>query len=166
MNKFFGIFAIMAALLLAGCAAAIHIMLDDQSVTIVADDDDSYDFYVDGKLECRNTYECNFFRSTHSRCQMTIEAKRGEIVLGTLQYGYWDEPPLIVKMLINDQTDRNKCPEGLFGARAKVEINKFIKKQVDAAEMKERLERADNLWNKSPLSSSSKELEKNFSDYP
>ena len=157
MNKFFGIFAIMAALLLAGCAAAIHIMLDDQAVIAEADDNDKYDFYIDGKLECRNTDRCDFWHNTHSRCQKTIEAKRGEIVLGTLQYGYWEEPPLIVKMLINDKTDRNKCPEGLFGARAVVEINKFIKKQVEADDLKERYEKAEILWNTSPLSSSSEE---------
>jgi len=157
MKKSVFIFAAIATLLLAGCAAAIHIVLDDQDVSIEADDNGKYDFYVDGKLECRNTDRCDFWHNTHSRCQKTIEAKRGEIVLGTLQYGYWEEPSFIVKMLINDKTDRNKCPEGLFGARAIVEIDKILKKQVDDKERKERLERAATLWNTSPLSSSSAE---------
>ena len=157
MKKSVFIFAAIATLLLTGCVDALHIVLDDQDVSIEADDNGKYDFYVDGRVECRNTDRCVFWHNTHSRCQKTIEAKRGEIVLGTLQYGYWEEPSFIVKMLINDKTDRNKCPEGIFGARAIVEIDKILKKQVDDKEMKERLERAATLWNTSPLSSSSAE---------
>ena len=159
-NISFALAAIAAASLTTGCASVLHSTLKMQHVTIVADDDDSYDFYVNGALKCENTNECDVYRSTYSRCQMTIEAVRDKVVLGTEKYGYWDEPTLL-DLMLQDDDDRDKenlCPEGFFsGAQAVVRIDPEIKARVSAAREKAWREGPNASWEKSPLSSSSAE---------
>lgn len=148
------------ALLHTGCASVLQSTLKIQHVTIVADDDDSYDFYVNGVLKCENTSECDVYRSTYSRCQMTIEAVRDKVVLGTEKYGYWDEPNFIDLMFRDkeDEEKENKCPEGFFsGAQAVVRIDPEIKARVSAAREKAWTESPNASWETSPLSSSSAE---------
>ena len=143
---------------LTGCASVVLSTFKMQRVTIVADDDDTYDFYVNGKLECENTNECDFYRSTYSRCKMTIEAARDNVILGTEKYGYWDEPNFIDLMFRDDDDEEKekKCPESLFGgARAVVEIDQEAKKRVSAARQKAWTEKPDIQWETSPFSSSS-----------
>ena len=142
---------------LTGCASVVLSTFKMQRVTIVADDDDSYDFYVNGNLECKNTNECDFYRSTYSRCKMTIEAARDNVILGTEKYGYWDEPNFIDLMFRDKDDDEKekKCPEGIFsGAQAVVTIDQDAKKRVSAAREKAWLEKPNANWEVSPLSSS------------
>ena len=143
--------AIVAAPFLSGCAALMHIALDDQLITISANDDDEYDFYVDGNLVCGATDECDFYRSQDKPCQMIIEARRGDLVYGQAYYGYWDEQPRIIGMM--GEQDVNKCPETVRGADVIVEIDPAIKAREEALRRKVR----DAQWQKSPLSSSSGE---------
>ena len=148
------------ALLHTGCASVFFSTVNIQPVTIVADDDDEYDFYVNGVLKCENTSECTVYRSTYSRCQMTIEAVRDKVVLGTEKYGYWDEPSFIEQMFRDKDDDEKekKCPEGFFsGAQAVVRIDPEIKARVSAAREKAWTESPKASWEKSPLSSSSAE---------
>ena len=151
--KYFVLFVLLAAVLnLTGCASVFLSTFNLQQVTIVADDDDAYDFYVNGKLKCENTNVCEFYHSTYSRCQLTIEAKRGDVVLGTERYGYWEEPPLLLQILVDDDTDKSKCPEDLFGgAQAVVEIDQDVKKRVKAANQKRWVEKPDIQWKTSTL---------------
>lgn len=148
------------ALLHTGCAPLLHSTLKIQQVTVVADDDDTYDFYVNGVLKCENTSVCDVYRSTLSRCQMTIEAVRDKVVLGTEKYGYWDEPNFIDLMFRDkeDEEKENKCPEGFFrGASAVVTIDKELKERVHIAREKAWTEKSNASWETSPLSSSSGE---------
>ena len=148
------------ALLHTGCASVLQSTLKIQHVTIVADDDDSYDFYVNGVLKCENTSECDVYRSTYSRCQMTIEAVRDKVVLGTEKYGYWDEPNFIDLMFRDkeDEEKENKCPEGFFsGAQAVVTIDKELKERVHIARERAWTEKSTASWEASPLGSGSAE---------
>ena len=134
--KYFVLFVLLAAVLdLTGCASVFLSTFRLQQVTIVADDDDAYDFYVNGKLKCENTNVCEFYHSTYSRCQLTIEAKRGDVVLGTERYGYWEEPPLLLQILVDDDTDKSKCPEEWEGEAIHVivEIDPDIDGREDSA---------------------------------
>ena len=133
------ILATVTAPFLSGCAALMHIALDDQLITISANDDDEYDFYVDGNLVCSTTDECDFYRSQDKPCQMIIEARRGDLVYGQTYYGPWE--------------DEKKCPETVRGADIIVEIDPAIKAREEALRRKVR----DAQWQKSPLSSSSGE---------
>ncbi len=148
------------ALLHTGCASVFFSTVNIQPVTIVADDDDEYDFYVNGVLKCENTSECTVYRSTYSRCQMTIEAVRDKVVLGTEKYGYWDEPSFIEQMFRDKDDDEKekKCPEGIFsGAQAVVRIDQEIKERVNAAREKAWREGPNASWDTSPLGSGSAE---------
>lgn len=148
------------ALLHTGCASVFFSTVNIQPVTIVADDDDEYDFYVNGVLKCENTSECTVYRSTYSRCQMTIEAVRDKVVLGTEKYGYWDEPSFIEQMFRDKDDDEKekKCPEGFFsGAQAVVRIDQEIKERVNAAREKAWREGPNASWDTSPLGSGSAE---------
>ena len=148
------------ALLHTGCASVFFSAVNIQHVTIVADDDDEYDFYVNGVLKCENTSECTVYRSTYSRCQMTIEAVRDKVVLGTEKYGYWDEPNFIDLMFRDkeDEEKENKCPEGFFrGASAVVTIDKELKERVHIAREKAWTEKSTASWEASPLGSGSAE---------
>ena len=147
------IFTVVAALFLNGCASIFFSTLNLQHVTVVADDDDAYDFYVNGILKCENTNECDFYRSTISRCQLTIEAKIDEVVLGTEKYGYWKEYSFIEQMFRNKDDDEKekKCPEGLFsGAQAVVKIDQETKKRESAARERACLKNSDTQWEASP----------------
>lgn len=159
-NISFALAAIAAASLTTGCASVLQSTLKIQHVTIVADDDDSYDFYVNGVLKCENTSECDVYRSTYSRCQMTIEAVRDKVVLGTEKYGYWDEPSFIEQMFRDKDDDEKekKCPEGFFsGAQAVVTIDKELKERVHIAREKAWTESPNASWEASPLGSGSAE---------
>jgi hypothetical protein len=148
------------ALLHTGCASVFFSTVNIQPVTIVADDDDEYDFYVNGVLKCENTSECTVYRSTYSRCQMTIEAVRDKVVLGTEKYGYWHEPSFIEQMFRDKDDDEKekKCPEGIFsGAQAVVRIDQEIKERVNAAREKAWREGPNASWDTSPLGSGSAE---------
>ena len=152
-RKTFYTFAVFAALFLNGCASIFFSTLNLQHVTVVADDDDAYDFYVNGILKCENTNECDFYRSTISRCQLTIEAMRGNVVLGVEKYGYWEEPNFISRMFRNKDDDEKekKCPEGLFsGAQAVVKIDQETKKRESAARERAWLKNSDTQWEASP----------------
>ena len=152
------IFTVVAALFLNGCASIFFSTLNLQHVTVVADDDDAYDFYVNGILKCENTNVCDFYRSTISRCQLTIEAMRGNVVLGVEKYGYWEEPNFISRMFQKDDSDKYKCPEGLFsGAQAVVKIDQETKKRESAARERAWLKNSDTQWETSPLRSNSAE---------
>jgi len=147
------IFTVVAALFLNGCASIFFSTLNLQHVTVVADDDDAYDFYVNGILKCENMNECDFYRSTISRCQLTIEAKIDEVVLGTEKYGYWKEYSFIEQMFRNkdDGEKEKKCPEGLFsGAQAVVKIDQETKKRESAARERAWLKNSDTQWEASP----------------
>ena len=152
--KYFAVFVLFAAVLnLNGCASIFFSTLNLQHVTVVADDDDAYDFYVNGILKCENTNECDFYRSTISRCQLTIEAKIDEVVLGTEKYGYWKEYSFIEQMFRNKDDDEKekKCPEGLFsGAQAVVKIDQETKKRESAARERAWLKNSDTQWETSP----------------
>jgi hypothetical protein len=159
-RKTFYTFAVFAALFLTGCASIFFSTLNLQHVTVVADDDDAYDFYVNGILKCENTNECDFYRSTISRCQLTIEAKIDEVVLGTEKYGYWKEYPFIEQMFRNKDDDEKekKCPEGLFsGAQAVVKIDQETKKRMNAARERAWLKKSETQWETSSLRSNSAE---------
>lgn len=148
------------ALLHTGCASVFFSTVNIQPVTIVADDDDTYDFYVNGVLKCENTSVCDVYRSTYSRCQMTIEAVRDKVVLGTEKYGYWDEPSFIEQMFRDKDDDEKekKCPEGFFsGAQAVVRIDQEIKGRVSAAREKAWTQSPNASWEASPLGSGSAE---------
>ena len=154
------IFTVVAALFLNGCASIFFSTLNLQHVTVVADDDDAYDFYVNGILKCENTNVCDFYRSTISRCQLTIEAMRGNVVLGVEKYGYWEEPNFISRMFRNKDDDEKekKCPEGLFsGAQAVVKIDQETKKRESTARERAWLKNSDTQWETSPLRSNSAE---------
>lgn len=154
------IFTVVAALFLNGCASIFFSTLNLQHVTVVADDDDAYDFYVNGILKCENTNVCDFYRSTISRCQLTIEAMRGNVVLGVEKYGYWEEPNFISRMFRNKDDDEKekKCPEGLFsGAQAVVKIDQETKKRESAARERAWLKKSETQWETSPLRSNSAE---------
>ena len=159
-RKTFYTFAVFAALFLTGCASILHSTFHLQQITVVADDDDAYDFYVNGILKCENTNECDFYRSTISRCQLTIEAKIDEVVLGTEKYGYWKEYSFIEQMFRNKDDDEKekKCPEGLFsGAHAVVKIDQETKKRMNAARERAWLKKSETQWETSPLRSNSAE---------
>ena len=148
------------ALLHTGCASVFFSTVNIQPVTIVADDDDEYDFYVNGVLKCENTSECTVYRSTYSRCQMTIEAVRDKVVLGMEKYGYRDEPSFIEQMFRDKDDDEKekKCPEGFFsGAQAVVRIDQEIKGRVSAAREKAWTQSPNASWEASPLGSGSAE---------
>ena len=158
--SYLSIFALLAfcALLHTGCASVFLSTFNLQQVTIVADDDDTYDFYVNGNLKCENTSVCDIHRSTVSRCQMTIEAARDGVILGTEKYGYWDEPNFIDLMFRDKDDDEKekKCPEGLFGgAHAVVKIDQETKERVKAAKERAWREGPNASWETSPLSSNS-----------
>ena len=149
------IFTVVAALFLNGCASIFFSTLNLQHVTVVADDDDAYDFYVNGILKCENTNVCDFYRSTISRCQLTIEAMRGNVVLGVEKYGYWEEPNFISRMFRNKDDDEK---EGLFsGAQAVVKIDQETKKRESAARERAWLKKSETQWETSPLRSNSAE---------
>ena len=154
-------FVLFAAVLnLTGCASVFLSTFNLQQVTIVADDDDAYDFYVNGNLKCENTNVCDIHRSTVSRCKMTIEAVRDGVVLGTEKYGYWEEPSFIEQMFRDDDDDEKekKCPAGLFsGAQAVVKIDQEIKARVSAAREKAWTGKNNASWETSPLSPNSAE---------
>lgn len=148
------------ALLHTGCASVFFSTVNIQPVTIVADDDDEYDFYVNGVLKCENTSECTVYRSTYGRCKMAIEAARDGVILGSEKYGYWEEPSFIEQMFRDEDDEKKelKCPEGLFsGAQAVVIIDQEIKERVNAAREKAWREGPNASWDTSPLSSSSAE---------
>ena len=155
ITKSFLVFVLFAAVLsLTGCASVFFSTFNMQHVTIVADDDDAYDFYVNGNLKCENTNECDVYRSTYSRCQMTIEAARDGVIMGTEKYGYWEEPTFIDLMFRDKDDDEKekKCPEGLFsGAQAVVKIDQEIKDSVSAARKKAWTEKNNASWETSPL---------------
>ena len=150
------ILALLAAcvLSLTGCAPLFLSTFNMQHITIVADDDDEYDFYVNGNLKCENTNVCDFYRSMSSRCQMTIDAKLDGVIMGTEKYGYWKEPNFIDLMFRDKDDDEKekKCPEGLFsGAQAVVKIDQETKKRVKAARERAWLKKSDASWETSPL---------------
>ena len=157
--KPFIVFSLFAsALSLTGCAPIFLSTFNLQQVTIVADDDDAYDFYVNGNLKCENTSVCDFYRSTSTRCQITIDAKLDEVTLGTEKYGYWNEPNFIDPMFRDKDDDEKekKCPEGLFGgAHAVVKIDQETKERVKAAKERAWREGPNASWETSPLSSNS-----------
>ena len=137
------------ALLHTGCASVFFSTVNVQPVTIVADDEDEYDFYVNGVLKCENTSECTVYRSTYGRCKMAIEAARDGVILGSEKYGYWEEPSFIEQMFRDEDDEKKelKCPEGLFsGAHAVVRIDPEIKARVSAAREKAWREGPNASW--------------------
>lgn len=159
-KSFFMLVFFVAVFNLTGCASVFLSTFNMQHVTIVADDDDAYDFYVNGNLKCENTNVCDIYRSTYSRCQMTIDAKLDDITLGTEKYGYWDEPTFIDLMFRDKDDDEKekKCPEGIFsGAQAVVTIDQDAKERVKATRERAWLKKSDASWETSPLSSGSAE---------
>ena len=106
------------ALLHTGCASVFFSTVNIQPVTIVADDDDEYDFYVNGVLKCENTSECTVYRSTYGRCKMSIEASRDGVILGSEKYGYWHDPSFIEQMF-RMTTKRKKSAPRAFSAGRK-----------------------------------------------
>ena len=157
-RKTFYTFAVFAALFLTGCASILHSTFHLQQITVIADDDDAYDFYVNGNLKCENTNVCDFYRTTGSLCRLTIEAMRGNVVLGVEKYGYWEEPNFISRMFQKDDSDKYKCPENLFnGAHAVVKIDQETKKRMNAARERAWLKKSETQWETSPLRSNSAE---------
>jgi hypothetical protein len=144
------------SILFSGCSLMFALLLNYQDIMVEANDGDVYDFYQDGKLVCSNTNRCYADHDQDKICQHVFEAKRGDVVFGTLHYGYWEEQNFVQK-LTSDRDDK-KCPEGITGAKATIKIDQVIKAREEALERKRRKEeKAQNIarWNESPLSSSS-----------
>lgn len=107
---------------LAGCAILLNPKIDTQEITFEAEDGREYDFYVDNALVCPHTDKCVFVHNKrNSICQHTIDLKRGEIVYGTLFYGYWQERSTLAKVMA--ERNDNECPEVWDGESVIVEIN-------------------------------------------
>ena len=66
--------------------------------------------------------KCVFIHNKrNSICQHTVDLKRGEIVYGTLFYGYWQERSTLAKVMA--ERNDNECPEVWDGESVIVEIN-------------------------------------------
>ena len=150
--KYLVVFVLFAAVFnFAGCALLLYDLSEIQDVILEAEDGGKYDFYVDNALVCRYTDRCIYAHNKRTLCQHTIDIKRDDVVYGTLFYGYWEERPVLVKMMV--ERDDNKCPETWKGASVIVEIDPEVMKEQRALQRKANEKR----WNTSPFSSSSAE---------
>lgn len=143
--KYFVVFVLFAAAFsLGGCALLLYDYSEYQDIILEAEDGGEYDFYVDNALVCRQTDRCIYGHRKGTLCQHTIDIKRGDVVYGTNYYGYWEERPLLVKMMV--ERDDNKCPETWKGASVIVEIDPEVRKEQRALQRKAN----DKRWNTSP----------------
>ena len=127
-------------------------IFDFEEITVRAEDEESYDFYKDDKLVCRDEKYCDIYHDKSDICRYVLEIRRGDVVFGRLYYGYWEERNFIVNMV--SKRDEKKCP----GYTATIKVDQVVKAREEALERKrirEEKERNAARWQQSPLSSSS-----------
>ena len=144
LNRLFSAILIFSSLLLTGCFTML--MMQDnkntQTISIKSGDGEKYDFYIEGKLLCKNTDVCNYIHDADTPCRVSILMKRGDVTYRHMLYGYWGEGDKVYSQ------NMNYCP----GNSLTIEPDSVIKKQEET----KRKKAAEDVWVNGPAKQNTK----------